>query len=365
MNLDNKRWKEFFIGGQDGIFKISSTSSGIDKNKLLLSEEEEVPYITRSDLKNGISLFIQKNQLSKYKKDVKNTITIGLDTQTVFYQPADFFTGQNIQVLKQNSLNKYNAFFLISSIKIQMKKFNWGGNGATLGRLSKTKIMLPVNKNEEPNYEYMEQYSKSIIDKKIENYKRYASEVLNEIEYKEIKKLEDVEFKDFEIGRLFNLQAGKSKGLNHLQKVENFGINYLGATNLNNGVLTYVERNKQSQKMIQEGNCIAFIRNGNGSAGYSVYKHEYFIATSDISVGYSDFLNKYVGLFITTIADKARSKYSFGYKRSATRLKKEKIILPVNENEEPDYEYMEQYMKNMTYRKMNQYLNYTKRKRSV
>ena len=58
-------------------------------------------------------------------------------------------------------------------LRQQMKrKFNWGGNGATLGRLQKLKIMLPVNANEEPDYEYMEQYAKNIMYKK---YKQYLS----------------------------------------------------------------------------------------------------------------------------------------------------------------------------------------------
>lgn len=105
------------------------------------------------------------------------------------------------------------------------------------------------------------------------------------------------------------LEAGKSKGLNHLKRKQD-GISYLGATNLNNAVLDYVE---PIPELIQKGHCIAFIRNGEGSMGYAVYKEEDFIATSDISVGYNEHLNKYTGMFITTIADRIRGKYNFGY----------------------------------------------------
>ena len=90
--------------------------------------------------------------------------------------------------------------------------------------------------------------------------------------------------------------------------------------------------------------------------GYSVYKAEEFIATSDISVGYSDRLNREVGLFITTIADKVRGKYNFGYKRSATRLKKEKLLLPIDEKGNPDYEYMENFIMQLEYKKLKKYL---------
>ena len=92
--------------------------------------------------------------------DPGNVITIGLDTQTVFYQPRNFYTGQNIQILEQANLNCYNAMFIIPLIKQQMVKFNWGGNGATLGRLSRTKIALPVVPANKADWDFMSRYAR-------------------------------------------------------------------------------------------------------------------------------------------------------------------------------------------------------------
>lgn len=150
------------------------------------------------------------------------------------------------------------------------------------------------------------------------------------------------------------METGKSKGLNHLEQ-DASGISYLGATNRNNAVLSFV---RPVENLIQRGNCIAFIRNGEGSVGYSVYKREAFIATSDITCGYADFLNEFVGMFITTVADKVRGKYNFNYKRSDTRLRREKIQLPVNESGAPDFEYMEAYMKKLVGEKYERYIAY-------
>ena len=71
-------------------------------------------------------------------------------------------------------LNQYNSLFIVKLLKIQLKKFNWGGNGATLGRLGKTKILLPVDTNNQPDYAYMEKYIKNIFAKKYNEYVRYA-----------------------------------------------------------------------------------------------------------------------------------------------------------------------------------------------
>ena len=152
--------------------------------------------------------------------------------------------------------------------------------------------------------------------------------------------LDGVTWRGFRIGDLFTLMQGKAKGANHL-KNDPSGISYLGATNRNNAVLDFV---KPEDGLIQKGNCIAFIRNGEGSIGYSVYKAEDFIATSDITAGYAPFLDKYIGMFITTVADKVRGKYSFNYKRSDTRLKKEVIQLPVTDSGLPDWHLMHNFM---------------------
>lgn len=171
-SLDQKKWRSFFIGGDEGIFKIAATLSGIDKNKLQDKDEmKNIPYVTRTDIQNGINFFIGNNQ-GKYTTNCGNVITIGLDTQTVFYQPFMFYTGQNIQVLSNDNINKYNALFIIPLLKNQMVKFNWGGNGATLGRLNRTKILLPVNDQGKPDYEYMEQYIKNLMK---EQYTEYVS----------------------------------------------------------------------------------------------------------------------------------------------------------------------------------------------
>ena len=109
-------------------------------------------------------------------------------------------------------------------------------------------------------------------------------------------------------------------------------------------MLCFVSRDETA---IQKGNCIAFIRNGEGSMGYSVYKAEDFIATSDMTLGYNDHLNRYIGTFITTVADRIRGKYNFGYKRSSTRLAKEIVTLPMDAEGNPDWEYMENYMRDI------------------
>lgn len=118
-----------------------------------------LPYVTRTESNNGIAKFTEKSN-SKFGVDKGGCITIGLDTQTVFWQPMDFITGQNIHIVTSDRLNADIAFFVIPIIKAQLEKFNWGGNGATLGRLKRSKLILPANKKGQPDWSYMEAIGK-------------------------------------------------------------------------------------------------------------------------------------------------------------------------------------------------------------
>jgi len=169
-SLSEKIWRPFRL---TDIFSIRATSSGIDKIKLTL-HEGKLPYITRSDRNNGIQTFICKQE--KYKTDKGNSITVGLDTQTAFYQPIDFYTGQNIQVLTNDQLNLYVAQFFLSLLKNTLSIFSWGGNGATLTRLRRSKIMLPVTDSGSPDFDYMEAFVKNLTAAQYRKYLDYIDD---------------------------------------------------------------------------------------------------------------------------------------------------------------------------------------------
>lgn len=120
---------------------MKASSAWYDKSKLSKVGQGQYPFVSRTRTSNGIDGFCVRQAKSP---ELGNALTIGLDTQTIAYQPVPFYTSQNIQVLRHQNLNADNGLVLLTLIKQQMSKFSWGGNGATLGRLQRTRIMVPV-----------------------------------------------------------------------------------------------------------------------------------------------------------------------------------------------------------------------------
>ncbi|ARM67822.1 restriction endonuclease subunit S [Staphylococcus caprae] len=328
MKLSDREWKTFVL---EDLFKVSGTKTTplnlLKKNNK--KNNKQFPYVTTKSTYNGIDNFF-----SEYTED-GNVITIDSATDGyVFFQLNKFSASDHVEKLTPKfEINKFIGLFILISIKKATKNKYGYGYKFSQTRIKRQKILLPVNNNN-PDYKFMEQY----IKEKYFNLKSQIKEKQKH-EITDYRELNQVEWKVFEMDNIFRFVQGKSKGLNHLKKGGN--VPYLAAKYNNNGVLTFVET---ENNLMSKGNCISFIRNGEGSMGLSIYKSENHIATSDITNGYNDFLNRYTGKFISTISNLVRGKYNFGYKRSLTRLKKEKIKLPTKNNQ-PDYDFMEQYMK--------------------
>ena len=163
---------------------------------------------------------------------------------------------------------------------------------------------------------------------------------------------------EFRIGDLFyKLENGKA---NNGMLDDGSDRIYLGAKKSDNGVM---RRCASNLALEQDGNCIIFICNGQGSVGYANYMNDTFIGTSDIVAGYCDNMNEFVGEFMATVFCLERPKYSFGRKWK-THLKDTVVKLPMKYNANgtpciddtkkysdegfiPDWQFMEGYIKSL------------------
>lgn len=98
---------------------------------------------------------------------------------------------------------------------------------------------------------------------------------------------------------------------------------------------------------------------GDGGAGISYYQpFDYLLDSHVTSLKPKEKKSKESMLFISRCITKQRNRFGHGYAINNNRIKAFKIMLPINENNEPDFEFMENYMKNLEYNKLKEYLKF-------
>lgn len=172
MKLNIEEWKEFRIGDW---FEVLSSNKIYHATDLHIEEKQQndyYPYIVRSAQNRGIKGYIKKP--IKFLNP-KNTISFAQDTFFAFYQEKPYFTGNNVKILKP--LFEYSRnilLFIETSINKSMVKNTWGmGSGKEY--IENIKILLPF-KNNEPDWNFMEEYIKEIEKKYIDKVDRYNQE---------------------------------------------------------------------------------------------------------------------------------------------------------------------------------------------
>lgn len=122
-------------------------------------------------------------------------------------------------------------------------------------------------------------------------------------------------------------------------------IPFVASGNFNNGVLKYLEPKKD--EILDAGNCITV----SPIDGSSFYQEDDFLgrggAGSSIILLYNPNLNLYNGYFIATVIRTVCRKYAYSDMANKDTIGAEKIKLPVDETGNPDFSYMELYMKNL------------------
>lgn len=152
--------------------------------------------------------------------------------------------------------------------------------------------------------------------------------------------LHDREWNEFYVGDLFSVKRPKARS----EKQYEFGKTpFVASGNVNNGVIKCCT--PKGNEVLDMANCIS-VSPVDGSAFYQGYA---FLgrggAGSSILMLYNNKMNKYSGLFISRMIRQTCSKYSYGKMGNQESIKHERIMLPVDNAGNPDYAFMEEYIR--------------------
>ena len=168
--------------------------------------------------------------------------------------------------------------------------------------------------------------------------------------------LEKRKWRLFTISKKFEVSNSKAYHKTSLVETnEKSGISYVTRTNFNNGVESVVI-NKDFKK--NKPNTIVF---GAENATFFYQPNEYITGNKMYFISHQN-INKYSGLFLQTAFNKSIENCGFGYGKGliGSRVEKRSVLLPVNDKDEPDFDFMESFVKNKEIQKIDKYKKYLK-----
>jgi hypothetical protein len=287
------------------------------------SSKKEINFVSSKGTNNGVvdKVAIPQN-VTIYKK---GSITVPLKGSVLeaSLQIEDFIIAHQTAVLENEKLSIEEKIFYVCFIKQYKRLYNYGRQA------DKTlKDIIVPEKHEIPSWVY---------ETEIPDY----SDVKESKENKEVILPEAQEWKEFLFSDLFNIV--KAKGPKAKEAEEKIGnIPYVTATSENNGIKCFT-----SIPANHRGNCLTI-----GHLGDPFYQTNDF-SGNNVTILYDkvNFLNQYVGLFLVTLMQNLPKKYNYGNVVGIQKLQKEVIKLPVDQEGNPDWQLMEDYIKSLPYSK--------------
>lgn len=325
--INTTKWREFKY---ETLFTIER-GKGPRINNITTGS---TPFITATETNNGLTTYVDFPAVHK-----GNCITVNRNGSIAqaFYQTNDFCSTEDVHIfyLKPFILNKNIALFLITLIKKEKYRFGYGRKWG-IERMKKSTIKLPTDSNGNPDWEYMENYIKELWEAKIPNLNEFRkSKNKVKIELKPI-----LEWGEFKISTLFKI----INGIKYPSDIRVKGkIPLVSTSGVNNGITDHIEERNGIYKQII---TVAY----SGTVGATFYhENPIFVGETVFALVPKFKISKYIGNFLIVVLRKNNLRYSYGRKIKGSKYGNDIIKLPIDSNGNPDWEYMETYIKSLPY----------------
>ena len=118
-----------------------------------------IPYVVRSKFNNGIKYYVKKDK--EFVLNPSNVISFGAENASFFYQEKEYISGRDMYYIDTRNISKNASLFIIACLETITSKYSYNF-GLFPKLLKKEKIKLPVTKNGNPDFEYMDNYMNNL-----------------------------------------------------------------------------------------------------------------------------------------------------------------------------------------------------------
>lgn len=156
----------------------------------------------------------------------------------------------------------------------------------------------------------------------------------------------------FFIGDLFDIEIGKAIDGNKVDRTSGHYA-YITRKENTNGLDGFIDYDEKFLNV-----KFPVITVGNETAQPYVQNFPFFTGTKVNILSPKKSLSRFTLMFIAQSLRVHKEKYSYSFTMNSTRLRKQPIMLPVDDSGAPDFEYMEAFVKNIVAEKYRRYLAY-------
>ncbi len=359
------QWREFKIGGENGLFEVVLSSGDNKANDL---PSGDIPLVSAGESNNGITKHISRGDgvAQIFPANILTADMFG----NFFYQPREFYAvshGRVNMLLPKKAYFPYFNRFIGAFICAFSFKFRAVYGFANM--LSKTKIeqetlKLPAHKNGEIAFDFMQSYIKGLENERVlelENEQKRELKAylqvtglkdyeLNEDEKAALKAFESLEnsqnSQTFELGELFDIENTWIYGKNrqYSVKFDKFTENstpVISGITINNGVNYFTTDINPENETFSDSLTISTRGEYSGTVTY--HEGKFYLANNILAMQMPKQWGKNAKLYIATLIQKLGYGGFNGYPRKET-LKDDKIKLPTK-NGEIDFDFMRVFIK--------------------
>lgn len=332
--IDTNSWKEFRLGDW----------FDVRKGKRLTSEEQEpgdTPYIGAIDSNNGVA-----NHIAQHPIHEGNTISLSYNGSVgeAFYQPEPYWATDDVNALylkacAHHEMNEKIGLFIATILRQEKYRFSYGRKW-TLPNMRDATIKLPADSDGNPDWDYVETFMDGLA----------VEPITTQIKTSNMQ-LPFASWEDFTVNELFVVMNGKGITKDEIEEhpgslsavqsgEENFGV--LGRIDI-----AYC---KQQGYTLFEDMCLTVARSG--TSGFVAFHHQGCVVGDSAKIlvlRADEGRSVYAYLFLQTLLESNRYKYSYGRKVTTDGYKNTVLRLPVETNGNPDWQWMEDYMRSLPY----------------
>src|SRR3989338_1636579 len=296
----------------------------LELNKLH-RKENGVNFVSRTSKNNGISAKVELlPEITPLPGGLISVAASGSVMES-FLQDFPFYSGRDVYYLKpKKSLDKRELIYYCMCLKRNKYKYSYGRQAnRTLKDIELPQAIPP----------WVYKFDSSLLDK------------IDAPVNKNKKSISEKKWNNFLYSEVFDIERG-----HYNKRPEKVGkTNFVSASIFNNGVT-----DKLAYEVLEKmymGNCITVVNNG--YAGEAFYQKDPFSCSHDVNIlRLKDHkINPYIAMFLLPIIRKEKYRFNYGRKWRYERMAKSTISLPIDNANNPDWQFMEDYIKGLNYSK--------------